>query len=236
MVCFAQFRYNVKTEDISQFIVNATRYFPNTKWNVSLGDMTISTNDLTDAVIRLRPEPKECVEFDTKRIWRNLSFNRSIPPVDFDKVIVTDEQRGRLSELAGTIYVSDGSSGCESLCISSIHCNFADFAALFKLIHERTKLEGFYLCPSSRRAWIRRGKFGGIEIQPKSMDTWRNEEDETVTDQDFRYSSCFLGNIVFDFDDGFCKGGDSDVPQEFHDDYSEWKQGGYKGEVLKVRM
>lgn len=225
MVCFAQFRYSVNTKDVPQFIVNANRYFPNTEWSITYQDLTIKTSDLMYGVGRLQPKTGDVVIFDTGRIWRDESFVRSIPNVDFERISVTDEQRAKWSETAAGIDVSDGTGGGDWLCRNTADFEYSDIPVILKLIHERTPLEGFYLCPSTGEAWVRRSTYGHLHIYPS----------ETSDEKKYTYSnSC---KFIFDFDDGFCANNDHrSVPIEFQEDFAAWTKNGYAGEVLKVRL
>lgn len=223
MVCFAQFRYSVNTKDIPQFIVNASRYFPNTEWSITYQDLTIKTTDLMYGVGRLQPKADDVLIFDTGRIWRDGSFKRSIPKVDFERISVTDEQRAKWTETAAEIDVSDGTGNGDWFYTGTAAFEFTDLPVILKLIHERTPLEGFYLCPSTGEAWVRRSDHGHLYF--------RQDDKE----QNYTFSnSC---EFVFDFDDGFIPTNDRrSVPIEFQEDFAAWTKHGCIGEVLTARV
>lgn len=224
MVCFAQFVYNVKFEELETFIENAQRYFPNLEWKITLNDMTISSKDVVSAISRLKPSAGDVIKFDTGRIWDQLSFVNALPKVDFSLIKVSDEDRALHSDVVHSIVRGYHDSGAEVAMFMDVTFPWTSANVVMALVNEIMPLDGFFCSLSSKLLWIKKKDSYNIMCVTQN----RHPKEGDAPDS---YTNCGP-HLLFDMDDGFINEGI--VPIEMHKAFDTWVRGGRKGPVLSV--
>ena len=223
MVCFAQFVYNVKFEDLSIFIENAQRYFPNFEWEITLNDMTISNTDIAKSVLRLQAKEGDKIKFDTGRTWNQLSFVNALPKVDFSTFHVSEEDYNIYTNLAQDIVNGYHDSGHEVALRQNITFPWEHTNIIMAIVNEMMPLDGFFCSLKSNILWIKKKDSYHIMTIQKSFSSQSPDI----------YTNCGP-QILFDMDDGFICG--DNVPVEMEEAFDEWVSRGRKGPVLSVSL
>ena len=219
MVCFAQFVYNVKFENLKLFIENAQRYFPNFEWDISLNDMTISSKDIATSIIRLNAKEGDTIKFDTGRTWNQLSFVNALPKVDFSSINISEEDYNTYTNLAQEIVNDYHDSGHEVAIFRDMTFPWEHASVIMAIVNEMMPLDGFFCSVTSNILWMKKkDSYHLMTIQ-------KNRLGRTTPDV---YTNCGP-QILFDMDDGFI---DGDVPIEMQNAFDTWVRGGRKGPVL----
>ena len=225
MVCFAQFVYNVKFDDLPTFLMNAKRYFKRVTWKITNGDVTIVSADVDEAVNRLNPQSGCIVKFDTQRIWDQCSFVNTVPQINWDNITVSDENRTRHAKLAERLANSYHDSGNEIAMFCPIEFPWECVSCVMKLVHEITPLHGYLYCPSVKSIILKKqGSNHLMEICKNSRPSYHNGPQSPDT-----YTNC-VSHLLFDFDDGFI--GPDNIPVELTNAFERWKNNGCVGPVL----
>jgi hypothetical protein len=214
MVCVARFRYEIPKKDLDNFITNANRYFPDIKWSVTCGDMTLSTSDLQSAIKRLAPSDDDIIVFETGRIWDGLSFRQAMPLMTTCEV--SQELRQRLSrqlEIALDPWNYQNENVNQSI-------DWTTVPQLMTLLHEKQPLVRYIALPSCNM----------ILYEPCQPNEQRGLSCIYIEKGAFTIS--YAPRITFDIDDGFSNYGQP-VPKELTDAFDEWVRGGKVGPVLK---
>lgn len=216
MVCFSQFRYQVAKSDLEKFFINANRYFPDVKWEVSCGDMTIKSTDIRNAVTRLNPADGDVIIFDTGRIWDSLSFWQSLPRLQ--PCEVSEELRQKLSpQVDLALRYNDREE--ENI---GQQIDWTTVPQFMTLVHERSPVVSYYPLPSLNMIiYESAGRYGG---EPGLS---------CIYIDDGKFSFTYAPRVVFDMDDGFMDAyGNGPAPKELVSAFEEWVEKGRTGPVL----
>ncbi len=209
MVCFGRFFYKISLREIDNFVLNATRYFPDVKWAVSCGDMTINTTDINYAITKLKPLETDTIEFDTGMIWDSLSFWQALPRMH--PCEVSQELRLKLSPQVKDIALRHKFEKQEF--------DWTTVPQFMTLLHEISPIVSYFALPSCNMIIYEEST-----KHPEPHLTCIFVEDGRVS---------YAPRIIFDLDDGFATAyGDDEVPRELSDAFQVWVKNGRVGPVL----
>ena len=119
---------------------------------------------LSDAIAFLQPVEGDVIQFDTGRVWDQGSFFRSIPEVDFSKIVITEDDVEQLTELAHSLSKNFDSGGHEMFMSMPITKLDTDkLLQLLSLVNNVKPLQGYYVCKSVETVILtRKNEDGGI--------------------------------------------------------------------------
>ena len=217
MVCFAEFVYNIKYEDVVLFVESAQRYFSDLEWNITLNDVTINSTDIMQTLLRMNAKVGDTIKFSTGSVWNQLSFVNSLPKVNFSSINISKEDRKIYSDLAQKIVNGYHDSGTEVAIFINVSFPWENANVIMAVVNEIMPLDGFFCSPTSKLLWIKKKDSYHIMTIQKSRDGSAEV-----------YTNCGP-QIIFDMDDGFVNG---NIPIEMKVAFDQWVVGWRRGPVL----